>query len=95
MNKIYPKCINNDQEIGHTARGYILPCCWWDRPNLFNSEIKHLVQEKFKLTNVDSISEIFESEEWKTFYQNLADGIAPDLCHTFCGGTEVKKVIHD
>lgn len=95
MSKFYPKCINNMQQIGHTSRGYIIPCCWWDRAFLFDSEIKHLVQEKFKLDKVDNIAEIFESEEWKTFYQNLANGIAPSLCHTFCGGAEVKKVIHD
>lgn len=95
MTNIYPKCLSGEQQVGHTARGYILPCCWWDRPNLFNSEIKDLVKEKFKLTNVDSVAEIFESEEWKTFYENLANGIAPSLCHTFCGGSEVKKTIHD
>ena len=95
MSSIYPKCINNQQQIGHTAQGYILPCCWWDRPNLFNGEIKDLVQEKFKLTNVNSVADIFESEEWKTFYHNLSNGIGPSLCHTFCGGADVKKTIHD
>ena len=95
MSSIYPKCINNQQQFGHTARGYILPCCWWDRPNLFNSEIKDLVQEKFKLTNIDSVAQIVESDEWKKFYADLADGKAPSLCHTFCGGAEVKKTIHD
>lgn len=92
---MYPKCLSGEQQVGHTARGYILPCCWWDRHDLFNSEIKDLVKEKFKLTNVDTVAEIFESEEWKTFYKNLANGIAPSLCHTFCSGAEVKKVIHD
>jgi hypothetical protein len=69
-----------------------LPCCWWDRPDLFNSEIKDLVQEKFKLTNVNSVAEILESDEWKRFYADLADGKAPNLCHIYCGGVDVKKV---
>lgn len=95
MSNIYPKCINNLQQVGHSAQGYILPCCWWDRPNLFSSEIKDLVQEKFNLANVDTVAEIFESNEWKTFYSNLANGVAPSLCHTFCGGADVKKVIQE
>lgn len=89
---MYPKCLSGEQQVGHTARGYILPCCWWDRPDLFNSEIKDLVQEKFKLTNVDSVAEILESNEWKKFYANLADSKAPSLCHIYCGGGDVKKI---
>lgn len=92
MSNIYPKCLSGEQQIGHTARGYILPCCWWDQPDLFSSEIKDLVQSKFNLATVGSVAEVFESAEWKAFYDNLAKGQAPSLCHTFCGGKDVKKI---
>ena len=92
---MYPKCLSGEQQVGHTARGYILPCCWWDRPDLFNNEIKDLVQEKFKLTNVDSVAQIVESDEWKKFYADLAVGKAPSLCHTYCNGVNVKKIVQE
>ena len=25
-----PKCINHNQSLGHSAMGYILPCCFMD-----------------------------------------------------------------
>lgn len=92
MKTIQPKCLNGQQELGHTARGYVLPCCWWDVPFLFDSEIKELVKEKFRLNNASSINEILQSEEWKTFYQDLKKGNAPSHCYKFCSGKEVKSV---
>ena len=92
MSEIYPKCLSGEQQIGHTARGYILPCCWWDQPNLFNSEIKDLVQSKFNLSTVGSVTEVLGSDEWQAFYNNLRAGQAPSLCHIFCGGKNVKKI---
>lgn len=92
MKTIQPKCLNGRQELGHTARGYILPCCWWDIPFLFDSEIKELVKEKFKLDNVSDIKQVLESEEWKTFYADLRVGKAPSHCYKYCSGSPVKKI---
>lgn len=85
--KIYPKCLEEDAEFGNTSKGYILPCCWWDQPFIFDddSPIKDLLKEKFKLSEVNSVQEIVESEEWQTFYDGLKNGKAPDLCYSICG----------
>ena len=85
MKKLYPKCLKKDGEFGNTTRGYLLPCCYLDVTDLFEGEFKDLVKEKFKLSEVASIEEIIESEEWLSFYQNLRDGIAPDRCYEACG----------
>ena len=88
MKKLYPKCLKKDGEFANTTRGYLLPCCWADSPDLFEGGFKDLVKEKFKLSEVASIKEIIESEEWLSFYQNLRNETAPKECYKFCGKDE-------
>ena len=83
--KLYPKCLESDAEMGNTSQGYLLPCCWWDVPDLFTSDLKDLVQEKFKLDTIQSIDEILLSPEWASFFKNIKEGIAPDYCYQICG----------
>ena len=81
-----PKCIikdeNNDvQCLGHSAEGYIIPCCW------MNDNRTVFYQEKFKISNNTSIKSITQSKEWIDFYKMLIDEPkkAPHVCHEFCG----------
>lgn len=92
MKNIFPKCLNDNHEMGHTSRGYILPCCWADRPDLFTGDMKDLVQKKFKLNNVQSISEIIESNEWQNFYNDLKNGLGRKICHIYCSDNPIKVV---
>ena len=77
-----PKCIvkdkNNDvQCLGHSAEGYIIPCCW------MNDNTTIFYQEKFKISNNASIKSITQSKEWIDFYKMLIDEPekAPFTCH--------------
>jgi hypothetical protein len=90
MTNLQPKCLSGQLGQGHAARGYILPCCYWDVPDLFESEIADLVQEKFKLSDVGSVQEILESEEWIKFYNDLNSGNAPSHCLRYCSGNPIK-----
>lgn len=92
MKTIFPKCLNSDHELGHTARGYILPCCWADKPDLFESDMKDLVQEKFKLSEITNVEEVTQSSEWVHFYDNLSKGIGCDICNIYCSGKNVKEI---
>jgi len=92
MKTLKPKCLNG-KPVGHTARGYILPCCHWDIPNLFESEIKNLVEEKFKLEDLHSVEDVIESKEWKNFYEQLELGRAPLLCYEYCSDNNIKDVL--
>jgi hypothetical protein len=89
-----PKCLDGRQSYGYTnvAGGYILPCCLCDKKDRYK-DFKSLMQEKFKITNVDSIEEILHSEEWQEFYDILINrpGEAPDVCQKFCSNHFVKK----
>ena len=93
MKALYPKCLKPEHELGHTARGFLLPCCWADRPDLFESDMKNLVQEKFRLSKIKSVEEVLKSNEWSTFYKNLSKGIGCDICYIYCSGKNVKETI--
>lgn len=89
---ITPKCLQDNHLLGHTARGYILPCCWADRPELFESDMKDLVKEKFKLINVKNIEDVIESDEWTQFYDKLKRGEGAKICSIYCKGKSVKII---
>ena len=60
---------------------------------IFDDEIADLVQEKYKISNVDSIEDIIQSEDWKDFYSNLSRGIGPNICKAYCvKGFETKDL---
>ena len=80
-----PKCITKDKNgnvqcLGHSADGYITPCCWMNDNNTI------FYQEKFKISNNKSIKDITQSKEWIEFYKLLADEPkkAPWVCHKYC-----------
>ena len=91
-----PKCLDGRQSYGFTnvEGGYLLPCCHCDTKDGY-VEFESLIQEKFKITNVDSIEEILHSEEWQDFYDTLINRPtkAPDTCQKFCSHHYVKKEI--
>lgn len=92
MKNLFPKCLNKSFQMGHTARGYILPCCWADRPDLFESDMKDLVKEKFKLDNVQSVKDVIHSKEWENFYKDLEAGNGRKICYIYCGGNLIKEI---
>jgi len=49
--------------------------------------IPELVQEKFKVENVDKISDIIKSDEWQSFFETIKNDQenAPHVCHHYCG----------
>ncbi len=87
MDKIWnPICITKDREFGHSALGYITPCCWND-PIFFSKGLdKSLFTEDLKIVNNDSIEDILLSEAWQTFYNNITSGseTASGVCQKYC-----------
>ena len=85
-----PKCLNGDTSFGfsNSEGGYILPCCWCDQPKRIK-QFASLTQEKFKITNVDSIDSIVESDEWQEFFDMLINRPekAPETCKKYCSAT--------
>lgn len=86
-----PKCIIKDsngdvQCLGHSAEGYITPCCW------MNDNSTMFYQEKLKISNNKSIKDITQSKEWIEFYQMLIDEPekAPWVCHKYCSENSIN-----
>jgi len=87
-----PKCVNPDiqgkaQCLGHSARGYLTPCCWIDGdPNSKGPAHDIFFQEKLKIINNNNIIDIIQSKEWLDFYKLLQEepDKAPGVCHKHC-----------
>lgn len=93
---IDPKCLNGKNCFGFSAKGYLLPCCWADHPDTIG-QFKNLTKEKFKLSNVDSIESIIESEEWQDFWYTLTNRPeeALEVCKNYCSvNHEHQKIVN-
>ena len=98
-----PKCLipdenGNIQCLGHSAEGFLLPCCWMD-PYPKKREIAQDVffQDKFKISNNDNILDIVYSKEWVDFFSLLLETPekAPKVCHAKCGTNAEPVTIRD
>ena len=85
-----PKCLIPDkygqtQCLGHSAQGYLTPCCWIDSPEKGIAK-DIFYQEKMKICNNDNIIDIIQSKEWLDFYKLLQEepDKAPRICHKKC-----------
>ena len=87
-----PKCLLPDEDgniqcLGHSAEGFLVPCCWMDafpKDRGFAQDI--FFQDKLKISNVDNIFEIIRSKEWLDFYELLLaePEEAPPVCQQHC-----------
>ncbi|MAD25231.1 MAG: hypothetical protein CMO44_13765 [Verrucomicrobiales bacterium] len=112
--KLNPKCLIDpkqdkqktyitSQNLAHSAKGFILPCCWCDIPEPEKDEqIKKLFNKKLHLDNNDTIEDIILSDEWFNFFSTLTDDTsnASSVCKKYCSVGDnktvvVKKVIVD
>lgn len=91
--KITPRCYVH-KEPAFTNKGYFVPCCWCDDSDISDLQKLGLIQEKFHVTNIKSAKEVFNSTEWKEFYELLIldPELAPSACKYHCGGNFNEKV---
>ena len=92
-----PKCvIKNDDgctaSLGHSAEGYLTPCCWIDgflKDRGISQDIFY--QEKFLISNNESIKDITQSQEWVDFYimLQMEPDKAPPVCYKMCSENSV------
>jgi len=87
---IDPKCLKYsyhdsfwypNQGIGYTATGHLVPCCWFDTPELFTSDYSYMAKP---LTADITVEQIVNSDDWKAFYTNLKRGVGLPPCHRKC-----------
>ena len=95
IDKIVPKCVVGDRvTMGHSALGFLLPCCWCDGKSTqlknkipLTKEHEALYSEHLHLDKVKDIKEILNSKEWKAFWDIMFDdpNNAPRPCREKCG----------
>ena len=92
-----PKCVIKSENgrtasLGHSAEGYLTPCCWIDgflKDRGISQDIFY--QEKFLISNNESIKDITQSQEWVDFYIMLQKepDKAPPVCYKMCSENSV------
>ena len=90
---ITPRCLNG-RDLGHSAMGYITPCCWFGDVNV-EKKYPDLCNEKTKIENVEKIEDIFETKGWKDYEYFLSynQDKAYPICWNKCGtGYKPSKV---
>ena len=92
IDKIIPKCVKGDRvTMGHSALGFLLPCCWCDgkafQRRQLTKEHEALYSDHLHLDKVKDIKEITHSKEWKAFWDIMFDdpNNAAFPCKTKCG----------
>jgi len=97
-----PKCIipdedGNTQCLGHSAQGYLQPCCFIDAyPQNRGIAQDIFYQEKMKICNNDNIIDIIQSKEWLDFYTLLQEEPykAPKVCYDHCSTNSRKGDVY-
>lgn len=89
--KLCPRCIFKDQELVLSSEGYFAPCCWLD-DELYRNQpyVNDFFQPHLNIENNDNIQDIFDSDEWKNFWDMLLNRPedAPPVCYEYCASKQ-------
>ena len=98
-----PKCLgpegrNLGRSIAVSATGFVLPCCWLDKPSSpMDEKVKTLFDESLHIDNNDAIEDIIMSDPWQKFMRELVEipeessPICLEMC-TQVGHRYIKKL---
>jgi hypothetical protein len=94
------KCFNKKQPaFAITNRGEVIPCCWLDTKVQREEEDYQKLLAVSHLDDYDSVDEIFLTEEWVNFFENLSKGKGFTICHHVCKKRTVdqhkKEIYYD
>mgnify|MGYP001159807799 FL=1 len=98
-----PKCLgpegrNLGRSIAVSATGFVLPCCWLDRPSSpMDEKVKTLFDKSLHIDNNDTIEDIISAEPWQKFMRELIEKPeeSSSICLEMCtgnGNRYVKKL---
>lgn len=98
--KIYPRCHPYDytkpkppksewirpKPPTYSTRGWFVPCCWCDMPDMKEFEQFGILDEELKVENVKNLKQVFLSKQWIKFHKMLTEDQenAPSCCKERC-----------
>lgn len=95
-NKLCPRCIYSDQNMVLSSEGYLSPCCWLD-DELYRNQpyVNDFFQPHLNIENNKNIEDIFNSKEWKNFWDMLINHPedAPPVCYEYCASKKGDQEI--
>ncbi len=98
--KMNPMCFNGFP-LAMTNKDELIPCCYCDTTNNIEDPQFQPLLKVSKVSDYEKIDDIFETKEWKEFYDLLTKDIPPCVaCLETCGvrsvdGTPVKATRED
>jgi hypothetical protein len=104
MAKLEPRCLIGKGHA-YSATGYLIPCCWTDPYEIGDGVYEEAAQEiadiffkeELKLSNVETVYDILQSEAWVNFYNTLVndEDNAPLICKKMCSSSNLAKLRKD
>lgn len=102
MTDLDPKCLKKEPSPGNafalTNKGELIPCCWLDSHagRTTDKEYQKLLSVS-KVSDYENIEDIFLTEEWQLFLQNLYKGKGFKECHLKCkaGDIHIREVVEN
>ena len=92
-----PRC-KDGKEYGHSARGFLLPCCWmeWYETDKLDAIHQSLFNPELNLSNIEHLDEVLLSDEWLSFENSIRSyETAPDRCKLQCSRKDTKKYLDE
>jgi hypothetical protein len=85
VTQLVPRCYSG-KKYGHSAMGYILPCCWFGDVDV-EVAYPELCNSQTHLDCIDKIEEIILSKSWIEYEERLrtSDRSCYSVCWTKCG----------
>jgi hypothetical protein len=82
--ELEPQCLKDEMQVAITNKGELIPCCYLDTErNNLDTEYKKLLKVS-KISEVNSIEEIYLTKEWQEFAENLRNHKGPYECRITC-----------
>jgi len=84
MKKLDPKCLNNKMQVALTNKGELIPCCYCDTKLTRQDPKFQQLLKVSKISNYDTIEEIYLTKEWIDFKKDLENDKGPFACFNTC-----------
>lgn len=84
MKKLDPQCLDGRMQAAVNNRGELMPCCYCDTKKTWEDPKFQQLLKVSKISDYDSIEEIYLTKEWIEFKKDLENDKGPWACFNIC-----------